>query len=85
MSVEDARIMESIGSRKVLNTVLLASALTTGVIDLDVDDLRHAIEVCVKPQFVELNQRAINAVAIDAAAIDAAALDVAATNAASKQ
>ena len=83
--VEDARIMESIGSRKVLNTVLLASALTTGVIDLDVDDLRHAIEVCVKPQFVELNQRAINAVAIDAAAIDAAALDVAATNAASKQ
>lgn len=83
--VEDARIMESIGSRKVLNTVLLASALTTGVIDLDVDDLRHAIEVCVKPQFVELNQRAINAVAIDAAAIDAAALDVAATNATSKQ
>ena len=60
--VDDASIMVEIGSRKVLNTVLLASALSTGVVDLGVDDLRHAIEVCVKPQFVELNERAIDVV-----------------------
>ncbi|MBE6464370.1 MAG: pyruvate ferredoxin oxidoreductase [Eggerthellaceae bacterium] len=61
--VDDAAITEAVGSRKVLNTVLLASALFAGVIDLNLDDLRHAIEVCVKPRFVELNQRAIDIVA----------------------
>ena len=60
--VDDASIMAKVGSRKALNTVLLASALSTGIIDLDVDDLRQAIEVCVKPQFVELNQHAIDIV-----------------------
>lgn len=61
--VDDKGITDTIGSRKVLNTVLLASALQTGIIDLDADDLRRAIEACVKPQFVGLNQRAIDAVA----------------------
>lgn len=61
--VDDKDITDSVGSRKVLNTVLLASALQTGIIDLDADDLRRAIEACVKPQFIGLNQRAIDAVA----------------------
>lgn len=61
--VDDKGITDTIGSRKVLNTVLLASALQTGIIDLDADDLRRAIEACVKPQFVGLNQHAIDAVA----------------------
>lgn len=61
--VDDKGITDSVGSRKVLNTVLLASALQTGIIDLDADDLRRAIEACVKPQFVGLNQHAIDAVA----------------------
>lgn len=61
--VDDKDITDSVGSRKVLNTVLLASALQTGIIDLDADDLRRAIEACVKPQFVGLNQHAIDAVA----------------------
>lgn len=61
--VDDKGITDSVGSRKVLNTVLLASALQTGIIDLDADDLRRAIEACVKPQFIGLNQRAIDAVA----------------------
>lgn len=61
--VDDKGITDSVGSRKVLNTVLLASALQTGIIDLDADDLRRAIEACVKPQFIGLNQHAVDAVA----------------------
>ncbi len=51
------------GSRKVLNTLLLASALKTGCLPLDLDDLRRAIAACVKPRFVDLNLVAIDAVA----------------------
>ncbi|MDO5117332.1 MAG: indolepyruvate oxidoreductase subunit beta [Eggerthellaceae bacterium] len=61
--VDDTAAIDAVGSHKVLNTVLLASALSAGIIDLNLDDLRHAIEVCVKPRFVELNQRAIDFIA----------------------
>ena len=53
----------AVGSRKVLNSVLLASALKEGRIALDLDDLRRALEECVKPRFVDLNLAAIDAVA----------------------
>ena len=45
-----------------LNSVLLASGLKEGRIALDLDDLRRAIEECVKPRFVALNVAAIDAV-----------------------
>lgn len=57
--VDDASILENVGNRKALNTVLLASALSTGHLPLSLDDLRDAVSVCVKPRFVELNMRAI--------------------------
>lgn len=60
VAVDDAALTQAAGSRKVLNTVLLASALRTGSIPLDVDDLRRAIRVCVKPRFVDLNLHAID-------------------------
>ena len=63
VAVDDAALTERVGSRKVLNTVLLASALSAGHIELDLDDLRSAIEVCVKPRFVALNLAAIDEVA----------------------
>ncbi len=62
VAVDDAALVRTIGSRKVLNTLLLARALAAGHVPLDVDDLRHAIEVCVKPAFVQLNLSAIEAV-----------------------
>ena len=62
VAVDDAALVRTIGSRKVLNTLLLARALAAGHVPLDVDDLRHAIEVCVKPAFVQLNLAAIEAV-----------------------
>ena len=61
VEVDDAAILEKIGNRKALNTVLLAKALSVGHIPLDLDDLKSAIEVCVKPRFVELNLKAIEA------------------------
>ncbi len=61
IAVDDAALTERVGSRKVLNTVLLASALATGRIPLDLDDLRRAVEACVKPKFVALNLAAIDA------------------------
>ena len=62
VAVDDAALVRTIGSRKVLNTLLLARALAAGHVPLDVDDQRHAIEVCVKPAFVQLNLAAIEAV-----------------------
>lgn len=63
VAVDDAALTQAAGSRKALNTVLLASALREGRIALDLDDLRRAIEECVKPRFVALNMAAIDAVA----------------------
>ncbi len=58
--VDDAALLEQVGNRKALNTVLLAKALATGHIPLDLNDLRAAIEACVKPRFVDLNLCAID-------------------------
>lgn len=62
VAVDDAALTDRVGSHKVLNTLLLASALAAGHIPLDLDDLRRAIQSCVKPQFVALNLAAIDAV-----------------------
>lgn len=58
--VPDAALVKRAGSRKVLNTVLLASAVATGRLFLTMDDLRSAVRACVKPQFVDLNLNAID-------------------------
>lgn len=63
IAVDDAALCAQAGSRKVLNSVLLASALKEGRISLDLDDLRRALEECVKPRFVALNLAAIDTVA----------------------
>lgn len=59
--VDDESLCAEVGSRKVLNTLLLATALATGCLPLDLDDLRRAINACVKPRFVALNLAAIDA------------------------
>ncbi len=60
--VNDEALCRQLNSRKVLNTVLLACALTTGCLPLDLNDLRSAVQTCVKPQFVQLNLSAIDIV-----------------------
>lgn len=61
--VDDRALIERVGSRKALNTILLARALLAGRIPLDHDDLRRAVVACVKPRFVPLNLAAIDVVA----------------------
>ena len=58
--VDDAALTKAAGSRKVLNSLLLAKALQTGCVPIDVEDLRAAIAACVKPRFVDMNLEAIN-------------------------
>ena len=58
--VPDDELLERIGNRKVLNTLLLAKAIDTGRLPLDLNDLRAAICACVKPAFVDLNLQAID-------------------------
>ncbi|MGI6045384.1 MAG: indolepyruvate oxidoreductase subunit beta [Eggerthellaceae bacterium] len=58
--VDDERIIERVGNRRALNMVLLACALETGCIPLGIDDLKKAIAVCVKPQFVDMNLKAVD-------------------------
>lgn len=59
--VDDAALIKASGARKALNVMLLAKALDTGALPITVDDLRDAVRVCVKPQFVDMNLAAIDA------------------------
>lgn len=61
--VPDKAILRRVGDRRALNTVLLASAISIGHIPLDMDDLYAAVEVTVKPQYIDLNLAALDAVA----------------------
>ena len=58
--VPDGELLERVGNRKALNTVLLACAIKTGRLPLTLDDLRDAIRASVKPAFVDLNLHAID-------------------------
>lgn len=58
--VDDATIIKRLGgNRKVLNSVMLSAAIAQNVIPLTLEELTDAIEVCVKPQYVEMNIQAI--------------------------
>lgn len=61
--VDAAPILDALGNRRVLNTVLLASAVACGAVPLSVDELKEALAACVKPRFVEMNLAAADAVA----------------------
>lgn len=58
--VNDQELCEKIGTRKVLNMVLLAIALEQSNLGITVDDLKQAVKACVKERFIDLNLEAIN-------------------------
>lgn len=60
--VEAAPILEKLGNRRALNTVLLASAVVCGAVPLTIEELKEAIRACVKPRFIEMNLKAVDAV-----------------------
>lgn len=63
VAVDDAAFVARMGTRKALNTVLLACAVLRGWAPIDEHELRRAVSSCVKPSFVDMNLAAIDAVA----------------------
>ena len=58
--VDDAALIEQIGSPKALNVALLASAIAISDLGITVEELRDAMHASVRPQFIPLNDRAID-------------------------
>ena len=58
--VDDTALIKQIGSPKVLNVALLASAVAISDLGLTVEELRAAMHASVRSQFVALNDRAID-------------------------
>lgn len=58
--IDDKELCEKVGSKKVLNTLLLASALSVAGIGIEIDDLKQSVRDCVKEKFVPLNLAAID-------------------------
>lgn len=68
-SLDDEAVCAQVGSPKVLNVAMLALAVRTSIETqcgmkqaLSSDDLKEALAVCVKPQFLDMNLAAIDAV-----------------------
>ena len=57
--IDGDAICEQAGSSKVLNVVLLGVALGSGVLNIPLDDMKEEIKKHVKPQFVEMNIKAL--------------------------
>lgn len=60
--VDDGALVAALGpgSRKSLNMMLLAVAVAQNRIPLTLDEVKQAVESCVKPQFVAMNLEAID-------------------------
>lgn len=59
--VDGQRVMEKLGSAKVLNVVLLGAAIACNEIDITVDEIKAAIREKVPERFYELNLCALEA------------------------
>lgn len=59
ITVDGDSICRELGSPKVLNMVMLGEAIRSGVLPFTTDDAAEAMKKSVKPQFVELNEKAL--------------------------
>jgi indolepyruvate ferredoxin oxidoreductase beta subunit len=57
--VDGIKAIEDLGSPKVLNMVMLGAAVRNGVLPFSVDDIEDVMKKTVKPQFIELNSKAL--------------------------
>lgn len=48
-----------LGSAKAANTLLLGAAVSSGMLGVTMDDIKSALKVLVKPDFIELNEKAL--------------------------
>ena len=58
--VDGLAACREVGSPKVLNMVLLGAALESGVLPFTAEEIKHVMQKRVKPQFYELNCRALD-------------------------
>ena len=59
ITVDGDSICRELGSPKVLNMVMLGEAIRSGILPFTTDDAAEAMKKSVKPQFVELNEKAL--------------------------
>ncbi len=60
LTVEDSAVINLLGgNRRVLNTILLTAAISQKVIPITIHDLYQAIPLCIKPDYVSLNLKAL--------------------------
>lgn len=57
--IDGEKAIEDIGSPKALNMIMLGAALKNGVLPFSVDDVEAVMKRTVKPQFHEMNSRAL--------------------------
>ena len=57
--IDGEKACAEIGSPKALNMIMLGAALSRGVLPFDVDKIEQTMRNTVKPQFHELNSRAL--------------------------
>ena len=57
--VDGTKACEELGSPKVLNMIMLGASVRNGVLPFSVDDIEETMKKTVKPQFVELNSKAL--------------------------
>ncbi len=59
VKVDGIKACEEIGSPKVLNMVMLGAAIRSGLLPFSPEDIEQTMRAAVKPQFAELNAKAL--------------------------
>jgi indolepyruvate ferredoxin oxidoreductase, beta subunit len=59
MVLDTDALCAQLGSEKAANTLLLGAAVSSSMLGVTMDDLKTALRILVKPDFVELNEKAL--------------------------
>lgn len=59
MVLDTDSLCAQLGSSKAANTLLLGAAVSSGMLGVTMEDLKAALKVLVKPDFVPLNEKAL--------------------------
>ncbi|MBR1862776.1 MAG: indolepyruvate oxidoreductase subunit beta [Ruminococcus sp.] len=59
IKIDGERACEEVGSPRALNMIMLGAAVRLGVLPFGVEDVTETMKKTVKPQFVEMNTRAL--------------------------
>ncbi len=57
--IDTEKVLETFGSLKPLNLCLLGAACASGMLQTSIEEMEKALEKRVKPQFVDMNKRAL--------------------------